>query len=308
MKIAFIFDGQGGSNDNLGKDFYDNDVYFHEFIDRYKDIFNLEKIYENIQSDFSTDILQPSIFLYEIAIAKLLERNGITCHATAGSSLGEYTSICYNGSLTIEDTIKILKKRGSLMKKALSKIDSGMRGIMFLDQKIVEECIKNYNNCEISNINSHNQVVISGLNNELDICSSRCMEMGARKVVKLNVEGAFHSHFLKEASRDLFLYLKNYNFKKGKIPIYYNYTGNISNESIPKLLEKQLYSKVLFQQCIENMIDDGIDTFYEIGSSSNLAFHIKSIARSKNKEIKLYQINTYEAYKKIVESTEGVLV
>lgn len=125
---------------------------------------------------------------------------------------------------------------------------------------------------------------------------------GARRVIKLDSQGAFHSKYLKDASQEFKEFLKNYNFenKKSKIAnIYYNYTGkkeDNTNENIHTLLEKQLYSKVKFMQIIENMLDDGISTFYEIGNGGNLAFHINSIAKAKNKEIKVYKINKYEDY------------
>ena len=125
---------------------------------------------------------------------------------------------------------------------------------------------------------------------------------GARRVIKLDSQGAFHSKYLKDISKEFKEFLKNYNFenKKSKTSnIYYNYTGNKednTNDNIHTLLEKQIYSRVKFMQIIENMLDDGINTFYEIGNGGNLAFHINSIAKAKNKEIKVYKISKYEDY------------
>lgn len=118
----------------------------------------------------------------------------------------------------------------------------------------------------------------------------------------MDSQGAFHSKYLKNVSGEFESFLKNYKFenkKNNKLNIYYNYTGNKeenTEQNIRKLLVKQLYSKVKFLQMIVNMLDDGIDTFYEIGAGGNLAFHINNIAKTKNKKIKIYKINSYEDY------------
>ena len=125
---------------------------------------------------------------------------------------------------------------------------------------------------------------------------------GARRVIKLDSQGAFHSKYLKDINTEFKYFLKDYKFenkKSNNANIYYNYTGNKednTNDNIHTLLEKQIYSRVKFMQIIENMLDDGINTFYEIGNGGNLAFHINSIAKAKNKEIKVYKINKYEDY------------
>lgn len=129
---------------------------------------------------------------------------------------------------------------------------------------------------------------------------------GARRIIKLDTQGAFHSKYLKNISKEFESYLKKYKFEnkeKNSVNIYYNYTGNKeinTDENIHKLLVKQLYSKVKFLQIIENMLDDGIDTFYEIGTGGNLAFHINNIAKTKKKEIKVYKINNYEDFKGVI--------
>ena len=309
MKVAFIFDGQGGSKESLGQDFYKNNEFVHDFIEEHSYLFNMnKKIYNTNPVDLTTEELQPAIFLYETAVARLLEKNGIVADATAGSSLGEYSSLCYANILNVKDTLAILKKRSKLMREHLLNFNSGMKAIMFLEKEIVEECVKKFDDCEISNVNSPNQVIISGLNNELELCASMCVEMGARKVIDLNVDGAFHSKFLKKASTEFLEYIKDFNYGKGNKSVYFNYTGNNLKTDIPELLSKQLYSKVLFCNIIENMLEDGIDTFYEIGPGGNLGFHINSIARFKEKKIKVYQISDYESYCNLIEKREGEAV
>ena len=129
---------------------------------------------------------------------------------------------------------------------------------------------------------------------------------GAKRIVKLDVQGAFHSKYLENIGKNFADFLSTYKFENNEINdnnIYYNYTGSKeenTNEHIHDLLTKQLYSKVKFLQIIENMLYDGVDTFYEIGPGGNLAFHINNIAKAKQKEIKLFKINNYEDFKNII--------
>lgn len=175
-KIAFIFDGQGKEFNDFGKDFYSSELEFKNFIDTYKVFFDLEKnVYQKEQENINTGIYQPSAFLVEIGIAHLLNKKGIIAENFAGSSLGEYSALASANYLRIEYGICILQKRGSLMNKALSKIESEMRAIMFLDNKVVEKIAKRYN-CEVSNENSYNQVVISGLKEDIEKASNECIK------------------------------------------------------------------------------------------------------------------------------------
>lgn len=307
--IAFIFDGQGNKFNNFGKDFYEQNKEFRQFIDRYKEIFDIQKeVYDKAEDDINTDIFQPAAFLVEMGIVELLNRNGIYASSSAGSSLGEYSALANAKYLKIEDGISILQKRGSLMKNELSKIDSQMNAIMFLDNEIVEK-IAQENNCEISNENSYGQVVISGLSEEVEKASEECIKNGAKRVIKLDSQGAFHSKYLKGIEKEFSEFLNQYRFERNEnseTRMYFNYTGKKEeinelsneeiNENIHDLLVKQLYSKVKFMQIIENMLDDEIDTFYEIGAGGNLVFHIKNIASKKGKKVKIYKINNYEDY------------
>ena len=128
----------------------------------------------------------------------------------------------------------------------LMNLNSGMKAIMFLDKEIVEECVKKFDNCEISNVNSPNQVIISGLNNELELCASLCVEMGARKVIDLNVDGAFHSKFLKKASTEFLEYIKKF-----------KYDNQLNfNKNVRKVLSvEDFVENNLTQEKIEDIID-----------------------------------------------------
>ena len=184
-RIAFIFDGQGKEFNDFGKDFYSNELEFKKFIDTYKEIFDIEKnVYQSTKDNINTEIYQPSAFLVEMGIVHLLNKKGIISDNFAGSSLGEYAALCSSGYLKIEDGISILQKRGKLMNKALSKINSEMRAVMFLDNETVEEIVQKYN-CEVSNENSYNQVIISGLKENIEKASDECIKKRSKKSYKI---------------------------------------------------------------------------------------------------------------------------
>ena len=300
--IAFIFDGQGSKFNNFGKDFYDNDVEFKKYIDNYKEQFDINsKVYEKDIETNNTELFQPATFLVEMGIVELLKKKNIIANNFAGSSLGEYSAICSAGYIEVEDGIKILQNRGRLMNEALSEIESKMCAVMFLDKDIVSE-IAEKNNCEISNVNSYDQVVVSGLTNNVDLTCKECIEKGAKRIIELESQGAFHSKYLKEASEKFGKILNSFEFKNMDLNennVYYNYTGckeKVDNSGLYELLTKQLYSKVKLLDIVENMLDDGINIFYEIGPGGNLAFHIKNIARAKGINVQIYKINNYEEY------------
>ena len=291
---AFIFDGQGHQFNNFGKDFYENDTVFKKFVDKYKEKFDLNEVYEKDENDINTEKFQPATFLVEMAIAQMLKQKGISANNFAGSSLGEYSALCSANFFSVEDGIELLKKRGNLMNDALSKIDSGMMAIMFLDKDKVKDIAK-VCNCEISNINSFDQCVISGLNSDLKVCERKCIENGARRTIKLASQGAFHSKYLKDIATEFEDFLNNFKFNcENENNVYFNLTGKKEHTDIQRLLSKQVYSTVNFLQIIINMLDDGIDTFYEIGPGGNLAFHINNIARTKGKKVTIYKINSYK--------------
>ncbi|MBR6033756.1 MAG: ACP S-malonyltransferase [Clostridia bacterium] len=178
---AFIFDGQGNKFNNFGKDFYENESSFKGFVNTYKDFLDLENdVYNREENEIDTEIFQPAVFLVEMGIVHLLIDHGIKPKNFAGSSLGEYSAICSANYLKVEDGIKILQKRGNLMKTELSKIESEMRAVMFLENSKVQKIVDEYN-CQISNENSYNQVVISGLKEDIEKASNECIARRSKK-------------------------------------------------------------------------------------------------------------------------------
>ena len=288
---ALVFTGQGNEYSGMAKELYENNEFAKDFIDKLKINFNFNDIFVK-ESDLIHDTRYSQIgnFVISTILTKLLNDKGIYADVCTGLSLGEYTALCYSKAISIEDTVSILENRSNIMYEALNGKNTGMYAIMFLNSNEIEKIVSEFDNVWIANYNSPDQVVIAGNNDELDKCSKKCLESGAKKVVKLDVIGAFHSGLLKEASNKLKEVLNKYNFNTPSLPIYYNYVGNKTNENIRELLVKQLYNSVRFEQSILNMINDGVDEFYVIGIGKSIDSFIRSIAIYNKVKLKVIHI------------------
>lgn len=288
---AFVFTGQGNEYSGMAKELYESNEFAKNFIDKLNINFNFNDIFVN-ESDLIHDTRYSQIgnFVISTILTKLLNDKGIYADVCAGLSLGEYTALCYSNAISIDDTVSILENRSNIMYEALNGKNTGMYAVMFLNSNEIEKIVSEFDNVWIANYNSPDQVVIAGNNDELEKCSKKCLESGAKKVVKLDVIGAFHSGLLKEASNELKEVLNKYNFNTPSLPIYYNYVGNKSNENIKELLVKQLYNSVRFEQSILNMINDGVDEFYVIGIGKSIDSFIRSIAIYNKLKLKVIHI------------------
>ena len=288
---AFVFTGQGNEYSQMAKELYENSPFAKDFIDKLNIGFNYKNIFVN-ESNLIHDTRYSQVgnFVISTILAKLLNDKGIYADVCTGLSLGEYTALCYSKAINIDDTISILEKRSNIMYEALYGKDTGMYAIMFLNKDRIEEIVKQFDKVWIANYNSPDQVVIAGDNKQLEECSKVCTESGAKKVVKLDVIGAFHSGLLKESSAKLKDVLDKYNFNSPTIPVYFNYVGNKSNEDMKELLVNQLYNSVRFEQIILNMVNDGVNEFYVIGVGKSIDSFIRSIAINNKLKLKVVHI------------------
>ena len=288
---AFVFTGQGNEYRQMAKELYENNLFAKELIDKlnikfsYKDIFVKES-----RLIHDTRYSQIGNFVISIILSKMLRDKGVHPDVCAGLSLGEYTALCYSKAISIDATISILENRSNIMYETLYGKDTGMYAIMFLNAEKIEEIVKQFDKVWIANYNSPDQVVIAGDNKQLEESSKICIESGAKKVIKLDVIGAFHSGLLKESSMKLKDVLDKYSFNNPNIPVYYNYIGNKSNDDIKELLVNQLYNSVKFEQIILNMINDGVDEFYVIGVGKSIDNFIRSIAIHNKLKLKVVHI------------------
>ncbi len=310
-KTAFLFPGQGAQYVGMGKDFYASFKEAREIFDQANTIlgFDLAALcFQGKQEELNkTSICQPAILVNSLAILEVLKRNsamcGDRCRAAAGLSLGEYTAHVSAGSMAFPDAVRLVYRRGMFMQEACNTNPGGMVSIIGLaDEKVEQLCaeMKPLGIICAANYNSPGQVVISGEKTLLEKVSILAKERGARMVVPLRVDGAFHSDLMSPASNRLSKELETTPISKPNIPVVANIHAQYVREpgEIKASLAKQLNSPVRWHQSIAMLIQDGFNQFYEIGPGKTLSGLMKRIDSAQ--EIK--NIDTVEAFENIVKS------
>ena len=302
-KIAFIFPGQGAQVCGMGKDFYDNTEIGRQIYDKATGLlgFSVPQLCfeENDRLDI-TEYTQTAMVTTSIAMMKVLEERGISPDVTAGLSLGEYCALTAAGVMSADDAIKAVRQRGILMQEAVPVGIGAMAAILALDAAKIEEVLSFMEDVWIANYNCPGQIVISGRKEAVEAACEKLKEAGAKRAVMLNVSGPFHSKMLEEAGEKLGKVLDNIEISKPRIPYVANVTASYitDKEDVKPLLIEQVSSSVRWQQSVEAMIKDGVDTFIEIGPGKTLAGFMKKISR----QVKTLNVEKLEDIEKVVEA------
>ncbi len=299
-KTAFIFPGQGAQYVGMAKDFYDKYQECRDIIDDADELmdFDLKKImFQENDLINKTEYTQAAMLAAECCILKAVELKGIKADITAGLSLGEYAALVASGALDFKDAMKLVRKRGIYMENEVPAGKGTMAAVIALDTEIIDNICDEITKesgkvVSAANYNCPGQIVISGYKESVEAAVPKLKAAGAKLVTILNVSGPFHSPMLKGAGDKLAEELKGVNFNKPEIPYINNVAAKLvtDNALISDTLERQVYSPVRWQQTMEKMIADGVDTFYEIGPGKTLAGFMKRIDRSR----KVITINTVE--------------
>jgi len=288
--IAFLFAGQGAQYLGMGKELYDNIPECKEIFDKGEEILNMpikSLIFNGPEEELlKTENAQPAILLMTLAALKALEIKGVEAEFTAGLSLGEYAALIYSKALSFEEGLLLVKERGRIMGSALPKGLGKMAAILKLDDEKMDELFRRaseYGICEGANYNCVGQVVIAGENTAIDKAIEIAGELGGRGI-PLNVSGPFHSSLLKEASDDFYETIKESHIGKLEKKVYSNVLGALyeDKDDIKILLKKHIMSPVYFEKIIRDMIDNGVDTFIEIGPGKTLGSFVRKINRRAN--------------------------
>jgi [acyl-carrier-protein] S-malonyltransferase len=282
MKVAFVFPGQASQYVGMGKDLYEGNSLVKEIYDRAEEIlgFELKKIcFEGPEELLKqTKITQPAIFVHSYVVSKLLDGK-LRADMTAGHSLGEYSALVYADALDFETALRIVKIRGELMQKAGEQNPGTMAAIVGLDDEKVRKICNEVKDgiVQPANFNAIGQVVISGEVEAVKMAMEIAKREGAKMVKELVVSGAFHSPLMESAKEELKKILDEVEFRKPKIPVYFNVTAKptFEVEEIKDLLYHQITKPVLWTQTILNMRSDGAVKFYEIGPGKVLQGLIK---------------------------------
>jgi len=303
--FSIVFPGQGSQKIGMVKEFYDKyDIAKRIFkdADAILDLPITKIIFEGPENKLNlTENTQPAIFLASYCIFEITKRefgyNFKKFKYFAGHSLGEYSALACEGSISFEDTLKILQKRGKFMQEAVPNGEGAMLAVLGIASKeldkILDENNKKYE-CFIANDNSKSQVVVSGLKKDINLLSD---DLNNKKIknLKLNVSAPFHCKYMKTASEKMTDYINGLKMNNLNIPIISNVTANETNSSkeIKSLLISQIKKKVRWLECVEYMINNGIKNFVEIGPGKVLSGLIKRI----DKNVKVNSLNSEEDIK-----------
>lgn len=302
-KIAFIFPGQGAQACGMGQDFYEQTETGKRIFDKATELmgFSMPQLCfeENDRLDI-TEYTQAAMVTASIAMMRVLEENGIKPDVAAGLSLGEYCALAAAGVMSDEDAIRTVRQRGILMQEAVPVGEGAMAAILALDAAAIEEVTGTMEGVWIANYNCPGQIVISGEKAAVEEACEKLKAAGAKRAVMLNVSGPFHSGMLADAGEKLGEVLSQVELHEPQIPYVANVTAQYvkSAAEVKELLTRQVSSSVRWQQSVEAMIADGVDTFIEIGPGKTLAGFMRKISR----DVKTLNVEKLEDIGKVVEA------
>lgn len=308
MKTAFLFPGQGAQYPCMGKDIYEKYEEARNIYDKASEVLEIDikkLCFETSQEELSkTENTQIAIAVTSLAILEVLKKNKIQADICVGLSLGEYVALIYSGILTLEDGLKLLKKRGTYMGNLVPNEEFAMAAVIGLDSvKIENVCEKLQNNglfVSIANYNYSMQTVISGNKVAVEQASINLKELGAKKVVPLNTSGPFHTKKLEKAKEYYEKELEGVKFNKGNKLVIKNIDGMPyeEEENIKEILAKHIVSPVRFDRSIKFMKDNGVDTFIEIGPGKALTGFVKKELKDCN--VKCFTTDNLEELESII--------
>jgi [acyl-carrier-protein] S-malonyltransferase len=310
-KIAFIFPGQGSQFIGMGKEINDNFDIAKKIYSEFDRVLNrdLSKIcFEGPEEVLKqTQNTQPCILATSIALLELLKsKSTIMPDFVAGHSLGEYAALYASGVLNLEDTIKLIGKRGELMGHATSGSMSAILGMAEEKLLSVLEQASSSGVVSVANYNTPDQIVITGEVEAVGKANELLSQAGAKRVVPLAVSGAFHSSLMKEASENYEQFVAQAEVNDAQIPVITNVDAKVtinSNEFKSKMVE-QIYSSVYWSQTINYMIEQGVNIFVEIGPGKVLSGLNKKLA----KDAKTYNVSDEASLNALLESLNTVNV
>lgn len=293
-KTAFLFPGQGAQKTGMGQDFYEKFPSAREIFDQASQWLSLDMkalCFEKNDRLNLTEYTQAALVTTCLAMEKVVEEYSLRPDVTAGLSLGEYCAIAVSGGMSVQDAITTVRKRGILMEQAVPAGEGSMAAVMGLDADKIQAVLGGMK-AEIANYNCPGQIVITGPKAAVEEASVKLKEAGARRVLPLTVSGPFHSSMLQNAGKELEKELSKVEFSSLKIPYVTNVTAQYVTDfkETKDLLAKQISSSVRWQQSVEKMLEDGVDTFVEIGPGKTLTGFMKKIAP----DAKAYNIQKVE--------------
>lgn len=306
-KLAFIFPGQGAQYIGMGQGFYQENETARRVMDKASEVTGMDipkLCFEPNEEINQTEYTQIAMVAVETALLRVVEERGIHPDFTAGLSLGEYSAIVAAGMMKEEDAFRVVRKRGIYMQEAVPT-GGAMAAVLGMEQSVIEQaCHETEGIVSIANYNCPGQIVITGKQEAVDAAGDRLKELGAKRVVPLRVSGPFHSALMEPAGEKLAVELADIEIGYGVVPYIANVTAEpvYTTNDVKPLLQKQVSASVRWQQSMEYLIENGVDTFVEIGPGKTLA----GFARKINKDVKVFNVDIYEEFDKVMEELHEI--
>ena len=282
---AFVFPGQGAQFPGMGKDLFEASTIAKEMFHQANDIlkFNITDIMfgEDNEALMQTKVTQPAVFIHSVILSKII-RKKLQPDFVAGHSLGEFSALVASGYINFSDGLKLVQRRANAMQESCEDNPSTMAAILGLENDIVEKICNEISEIVVpANYNCPGQLVISGSFEGIDLACKKLTEAGARRALKLQVGGAFHSPLMESAQKELEEAINETIIMEGDCPIFQNFTAQSTTDKdqIKKNLINQLTGPVRWTQIMQNMINSNLSEVIEVGPGKVLQGLFKKIDR-----------------------------
>ena len=309
METVFLYAGQGSQHVGMGKDFYETYESYRSFVDGISSELPLKELmHEGPLEELSkTEHTQACMAVFAAGVTRLLTEHGIKPDAAGGLSLGEYGALFSAGVFDAKAYVDLVTYRGRVMMEAARGLNCSMSAVLGLDGETIDSCCKAYEGNDFvaaTNFNCPGQTVICGDEPAVSAVEEQLKEKGAKRCVRLNVSGPFHTKYMKPAGDALNQYFADMEFHKPMIPVVTNVTGSWIGETddIKQLLVSQVQNSVHLEEDLRTLIEAGYDNFIEIGPGNAMAGFLKKTAKAMGAAIQVKSIDTVEDFRKVIDN------
>ncbi len=313
-KLAFVFPGQGTQYVGMGMEIADRYPQAAAVFDRANELMGMDLrqlCREGPESELvKTENAQPTIHATTLALLKVVESYGFCADVTAGYSLGEYAALVYAGVLRFEDSVKLVRQRGLFMQNAVPQGLGRMCWITGLDRTTVQQVVAEAGDLgliECSNFNCPNQIIVAGYTAAVEKAAELANQRGATATTFLNVSGPFHTSLLEGAGQQLQELMRTVPMGQPGKKVVGNVTAKYLTwqDDIRQLLGEHVYKPVLWEDCVNTMLDDGVDTFVEIGPKHLLTTYNQNTAQSRGIKVRCLNIENMETLETFLREMES---